>query len=190
MLAGMNLNVAKEQKAEIVESLRRFAAEELEAEWSEVRAGFVLEYFLKEIGPLLYNQGVEDAQKFLRRAVEDLPGTCFEEPMRYWDKEGCSRGVRRKSERYRAAGPSYACSLRWCSVILFPSGSRTTTIRQIGPSCGPVSGSIPCSFSVATAASKSVTSNAAHGPSWDGFHICGAQPIASVPGPRSYSINA
>lgn len=40
----MNLNVAKEQKAEIVESLRRFAAEELEAEWSEVRAGFVLEY--------------------------------------------------------------------------------------------------------------------------------------------------
>ena len=99
MLAGMNLNVAKEQKVEIVESLRRFAAEELEAEWSEVRAGFVLEYFLKEIGPLLYNQGVEDSQKFLRRAVEDVPGTCFEEPMRYWEKESGSRGVRRKPEK-------------------------------------------------------------------------------------------
>ena len=38
----MNLNVAKEQKAEIVESLQRFAAEELDVEWSEVRAGFSL----------------------------------------------------------------------------------------------------------------------------------------------------
>ena len=99
MLAGMNLNVSKEQQAEIVESLRRFAAEELDAEWSEVRAGFVLEYFLKEIGPLLYNQGVEDAQKFLRRAVEDLPETCFEEPMQYWERESGSRGVRRRPER-------------------------------------------------------------------------------------------
>jgi uncharacterized protein (DUF2164 family) len=94
----MNLPLSKEQQAEIVESLRRFAAEELEAEWSAVRAGFVLEYFLKEIGPLVYNQGVEDAQKFLQRAVEDLPGTCFEEPLRYWEKESGSRGVRRKPE--------------------------------------------------------------------------------------------
>ncbi len=99
MIPRMNLPLSKEQKAEIVESLRRFAAEELEAEWSAVRAGFVLEYFLKEIGPLIYNQGVEDAQKFLRRAVEDLPGTCFEEPMRYWEKESDSRGVRRKPEK-------------------------------------------------------------------------------------------
>ncbi len=99
VLAGMNRNVAKEQKAEIVGSPRRFAAEELDAEWSEVRAGFVLEYFLKEIGPLLNNLGVEDAQKFLRRAVEDLSGTCFEEPMRYWERESDSRGVRRKAEK-------------------------------------------------------------------------------------------
>lgn len=95
----MNLPLSKEQKAEIVESLRRFAAEELDSEWSEVRAGFVLEYFLKEIGPLVYNQGVEDAQKFLRRAVEDLPATCFEEPLQYWQKENASRGVRRKPEK-------------------------------------------------------------------------------------------
>ncbi len=75
---------------------RRVAAArggELEAEWSAVRAGFVLEYFLKEIGPLLYNQGVEDAQKVLRGAVEDLPGTCFEEPMQYWERESGSRGA-------------------------------------------------------------------------------------------------
>ncbi len=99
MLARMDLPLTAERKSEIVESLRRFAAEELDQEWSAVRAGFVLEYFLKEIGPLIYNRGVEDAQKFLRRAVEDLPATCFEEPMRYWEREGSSRGVRRKPEK-------------------------------------------------------------------------------------------
>jgi uncharacterized protein (DUF2164 family) len=73
----MNLPLTKEQKAELVESIRRFVAEEWDQEVSEIRAGFLLEYFLKEIGPLAYNQGVEDAQKFFRRAVEDLPGDVF-----------------------------------------------------------------------------------------------------------------
>lgn len=95
----MNLPLTKDQRAEVVESLRRFAEEELDAEWSEVRAGFVLDFFLKEIAPLAYNQGVEDAQKFLRQALEDLPGTCFEEPGQYWEQESGSRGVRRKPEK-------------------------------------------------------------------------------------------
>lgn len=92
----MNLPLSQDQKADLIESLRRFAAEELDAEWSEVRAGFVLEYFLKEIAPLAYNKGVEDARGQLARLAEDLPGTCFEEPLRYWEKDSTSRGVRRK----------------------------------------------------------------------------------------------
>lgn len=95
----MNLPLSKTQHADLIESLRRFAAEELDSDWSEVRAGFVLDYFLKEVAPLAYNQGVEDAQKFLRRAVEDVAGSCFEEPMQYWERESGSRGVRRKPER-------------------------------------------------------------------------------------------
>jgi uncharacterized protein (DUF2164 family) len=95
----MDIPLTKEQHAELVESIRRFVAEEWDLEVSAIRAGFLLEYFLKEIGPLAYNQGVEDAQKFFRRAVEDVPGTCFEEPLKYWEAQEAPRGVRRKPEK-------------------------------------------------------------------------------------------
>jgi uncharacterized protein (DUF2164 family) len=95
----MNLPLSKDQKAEIVESIRRFAEEELDQDLSQIRAGFLLEYFLKEIAPLAYNKGVEDARSHLAQLAEDLPGTCFEEPLKYWAAQEGPRGVRRKPEK-------------------------------------------------------------------------------------------
>ena len=80
----MNTPLSKEQKAEIVSSLRRYFTENLDCDLSEMQAGFLLEYVMSEIGPFAYNKGVEDAQKYFLRMTEDLPGTCFQEPMIYW----------------------------------------------------------------------------------------------------------
>jgi uncharacterized protein (DUF2164 family) len=95
----MSLAISKERKKEIVQSTRRFFAEKLEIDLSEVQAGFLIEYFFREIAPLAYNQGVEDAQRYLIRLAEDLPGTCFQEPLTYWDPPDPSHGVRRKPQR-------------------------------------------------------------------------------------------
>ena len=95
----MSLSLSKERKAEVIESMRRFFNEKLELELSEVQAGFLLDYFSHEIAPLAYNQGVEDAQKYLLRSAEDLSGTCFQEPLTYWDVNNGSQKVRRKPER-------------------------------------------------------------------------------------------
>lgn len=92
----MSVSLTKEQKSEIVLSIQRFIASELNQDLSEIEAGFLLDYFLQEIAPFAYNQGVEDAQKYLARIVEDLPGTCFEEPLTYWHTRSGSRVVRRK----------------------------------------------------------------------------------------------
>jgi uncharacterized protein (DUF2164 family) len=89
--------LTKEQKQDVVESLRRFFTETLDAELSDLQAGFFLDYIMKEIAPLAYNQGVEDAQKFFSSKVEDLPGTCFREALTYWkEQKGGGRVVRRK----------------------------------------------------------------------------------------------
>ena len=45
---------------------------------------FRSDYLVKEIGPLAYNCGVRDAEKFLRRRLEDLPATCFEPALTHW----------------------------------------------------------------------------------------------------------
>ena len=75
---------SKDQKAEILSSLRRYFTENIDCDLSEMQAGFLLEYVMNEIGPFAYNQGVEDAQKYFLRLTEDLPSTCFQEPMTHW----------------------------------------------------------------------------------------------------------
>jgi uncharacterized protein (DUF2164 family) len=83
----MAIELTKEEIADIVPSLRRYFREELELEISEMRAKFLLNYFLKEIAPLAYNQGVKDAESYFRGRVEDLSGTCFEPALTWWLKK-------------------------------------------------------------------------------------------------------
>lgn len=80
----MAIELTKQQSQEAVASLRRYFDQELEQEISEMRAKFLLEYFLKEITPLAYNRGVRDAEAYFRAKIEDLPAVCFEEEMTYW----------------------------------------------------------------------------------------------------------
>jgi uncharacterized protein (DUF2164 family) len=94
----MSLPLSKEQKAEITASIRRFFSEKLDCELSEIQAGCLLDYFFQEIAPFAYNQGVADAQKYLLRTGEDLLGTCFQEPLTYWENHAGTQGVRRKPE--------------------------------------------------------------------------------------------
>ncbi len=70
--------------ADAIPSLQKFFREELDDELSEMRARFLLDFFLKEIAPHAYNRGVKDAENYFRARTEDLGGLCFEAPMTYW----------------------------------------------------------------------------------------------------------
>ena len=83
----MAVELTKEEIADIIPSLRRYFREELELEISEMRAKFLLNYFLKEVAPFAYNKGVKDAESYFRGRVEDLSGTCFEPALTYWIKK-------------------------------------------------------------------------------------------------------
>ena len=80
----MAIELNKEETKDVIASLRRYFSEELEEELSEMRAKFLLDYILKEVAPLAYNQGVKDAETFFRAKIEDLSATCFEEGLTYW----------------------------------------------------------------------------------------------------------
>lgn len=83
----MTLALSAKDEKEVLQSIERFFSEELEQDIGEMQAGFVLDFFLKEIAPFAYNQGVEDARGFLREKLEDLSGTCFEHALTYWQKK-------------------------------------------------------------------------------------------------------
>ena len=80
----MPIELSKQDTDQIVSSIQKYFQQELEQAISEMRAKFLLDYFLKEIAPFAYNKGVSDAEAYLRARVEDLPATCFEEGLTYW----------------------------------------------------------------------------------------------------------
>jgi uncharacterized protein (DUF2164 family) len=83
----MAIELSKTEKADIIYSIQKFFREELETEISEMQAGFLLNYFMKEIAPFAYNNGVKDAESYFRGKVEDLSATCFEDGLTYWVKK-------------------------------------------------------------------------------------------------------
>jgi len=83
----MALELTKPESADACASLRRYFRTELEQEISDLQAGMLLDYFMKEIGPLAYNCGVKDAELYFRAKVEDLPATCYENGLTYWTRK-------------------------------------------------------------------------------------------------------
>jgi uncharacterized protein (DUF2164 family) len=80
----MAIELTPQESAEAIHSLKKYFASEMDEELTELRAKLLLDYFLKEIGPFAYNLGVKHAEEFFRQRVEDLPATCFEPPLQYW----------------------------------------------------------------------------------------------------------
>ncbi|MGC4015720.1 MAG: DUF2164 domain-containing protein [Luteolibacter sp.] len=83
----MSLKLDSNQKKDVLRSIGRYFAEELDTDLGDIQAGLLLDYILKEIAPLAYNQGVEDARRFLADKMEDLTASCFEHGLTYWDKK-------------------------------------------------------------------------------------------------------
>lgn len=83
----MPLKFSTTERKDVLRSIGRYFAEELETDLGDMQAGLLLDYILKEIAPFAYNQGVDDAKRFLTDKMEDLSATCFEHGLTYWDKK-------------------------------------------------------------------------------------------------------
>ena len=71
-------------------SIRQFFAEELDDDIGDLKARTVLDFFVREVGPSVYNQAIADAQESLERAVSDLSGARYEPEFDYWKKHSSS----------------------------------------------------------------------------------------------------
>ncbi len=67
-----------------IASLKRYFDENLPEPLGGLPAGMLLDFFLEEIGPVVYNQAISDAQTRLQRNLADLSGDLYEKPFGYW----------------------------------------------------------------------------------------------------------
>jgi uncharacterized protein (DUF2164 family) len=88
----MPLALSDDATEKAIGSIKRYAAEHLDQEMGDLQARLLLEFFLKEIAPSVYNAAIADAQTYLRDRVADLEGACYVPEFAYWPK-----GTGRKS---------------------------------------------------------------------------------------------
>ncbi|MBN1781001.1 DUF2164 domain-containing protein [bacterium] len=82
----MSIDIPKEKEARIIKSVKQYFEENLETEIGDLKASLLLDYILNEIGPVIYNQAVLDAQKFMTEKITDLDSSCYQPEFMYWNK--------------------------------------------------------------------------------------------------------
>jgi uncharacterized protein (DUF2164 family) len=85
------LELPKPTRATAVASLKRYFEEELSEPIGDLKAGLLLNYILEEIGPLVYNHAIADAQARLAARVADLNGELFADELQYWPRVDAKR---------------------------------------------------------------------------------------------------
>ena len=73
-------------RKQAVASIRRYFKEELEQDIGDLKAGLVLDYVLRELGPTVYNRAIADARAFFEERAADLDGVCYQAEFPYWGK--------------------------------------------------------------------------------------------------------
>ena len=90
----VTLELDKQQRTAAITSMQRYFAENLEP-IGDLPAGLLLNFILEEIGPVVYNQAIADAQTRLTQRVADLNGELFADEFQYWPRADAKRKSRR-----------------------------------------------------------------------------------------------
>jgi uncharacterized protein (DUF2164 family) len=91
----MAIALAPDVKKQALSSIKQYVAQHLDQDLGDLQAGLLLDYFLKELAPSVYNQAIQDAQHYFQERASDLEGVCFEREFGYWSDT--ARGGRQKS---------------------------------------------------------------------------------------------
>jgi len=74
----MSIKLSQEAKQKLLTAIKHFMAETMEQEIGDLKASFLLEFCLQEVGPVIYNRAISDAQSFMQEKLIDLESACYE----------------------------------------------------------------------------------------------------------------
>jgi len=83
--------MSDEARARAIASIQRYFADHLELEIGDLKATLVLDYFLAEHGPTVYNTAIADAKSFFDERSADLAAICYHEEFPFFTERKRSR---------------------------------------------------------------------------------------------------
>ena len=74
----MKVRLSPDRRAALLETLTAYYATKFDETLSAFRAEALLDFFVRELGPPVYNQGVRDAAAFVQAKLADIEGEVYE----------------------------------------------------------------------------------------------------------------
>jgi uncharacterized protein (DUF2164 family) len=74
----MRIRLSEERRGQLLRALKEYVSAEFDEPLSDFRAERLLEFFIRELGPPVYNQGVRDAASFVQQKLTDIEGEVYE----------------------------------------------------------------------------------------------------------------
>jgi uncharacterized protein (DUF2164 family) len=78
MMQRMRIKLSSERRATLLASLKQHFTAEFDDALSDFRAQGLLDFFIRELGPPVYNQGVRDAAGYMQEKLTDIEGEIYE----------------------------------------------------------------------------------------------------------------
>ncbi len=99
----MTIEISKEARKNATESIERYfrenLADQMEDKLGNIAAGAILDFFLEEIGPVIYNKAVAHAQECLQVRVMELDIDIHEDEFQYWRKNERKPAAKKNSRQ-------------------------------------------------------------------------------------------
>jgi uncharacterized protein (DUF2164 family) len=91
----MKVELPKQTREAAIASVQRYFEENMAEPIGNLPAGLLLDFFIEEIGPMIYNKAIADAQTRLSQRVADLGGELFGDELQYWPRVDAKKKGRR-----------------------------------------------------------------------------------------------
>ena len=87
----MKIELSSQAQKDAVGSIQRYFEVNMPEMIGELPAGMMLNFFLEEVGPAIYNKAIADAQARMLRRVDDLSGELYVDEFQYWSRIAAKR---------------------------------------------------------------------------------------------------
>jgi uncharacterized protein (DUF2164 family) len=74
----MRIKLSDERRSLLIAATQAHFRDQLDDDIGELKAGLVLDFFVKYLGPPVYNQAIRDAHGFIQEKLVDLQGEFYE----------------------------------------------------------------------------------------------------------------
>jgi len=87
----VKIELSAQAQKDAVGSIQRYFEVNMPEMIGELPAGMLLNFFLEEIGPAIYNKAIADAQARMLARVDDLSGELYVDEFQYWSRIAAKR---------------------------------------------------------------------------------------------------